>query len=54
MCFTEKCLETAHIVDHTMSNEQREAVEHWAEFYEKEKTSDGRIKYPFVGLVVDD
>lgn len=55
MCFKEECMKVAHVTkEGSMSKEQQEAVEHWLDFYKKEKLPDGTLKYPFVGMVVDD
>lgn len=54
MCFKQECMKLAHITDDSMSKEQKEAVDHWLSFYEKEKRADGTLKYPFVGTILDD
>lgn len=54
LCFTPECLKVAHIVDERWDakKEDRDAVEHWAKFYEEEKDASGNKKYPFVGILV--
>jgi predicted heme/steroid binding protein len=54
LCFTDDCLKRAHILDDSMTQEQKDSVQHWFDFYQNELAADGSKKYPHVGRVVDD